>query len=95
MDSVGISFKSALQPEQIRVRYVEPLRAALEQPHAGVYSNYVRLTEGDPQVPAEHLLVFLVRDFQAGLHLLRMKLEEIGQPDEMMLHNLEPSELMY
>jgi hypothetical protein len=95
MDSVGISFKSTLLPEQIRSRYVEPLRAALEQPHEGIYSNYVRRANDDPQAPAEHLLVFLVRDFQAGLHLLRMKLEEIGRPDEMMLHNLEPSEPMY
>jgi hypothetical protein len=95
MDRVGISFKSPLLPEQIRARYVEPLRDALEQPHAGIYTNYVRRPDDDPQAPAEHLLVFLVRDFQAGLHLLRMKLEEIGQPQEMMLHNLEPSEPMY
>jgi hypothetical protein len=95
MDSVGISFKSELLPDQIRTRYVEPLRAALELPRAGVYSNYLRLTDDDPRAAAEHLLVFLVHDFQAGLHLLRMKLQEIGQPDEMMLHNLEPSEPMY
>ena len=95
MDRVGISFKSPLLPDQIRVRYVEPLRDALEAPHAGIYTNYVRRVDDDPQAPAEHLLVFLVRDFQAGLHLLRMKLEEIGQPQGMRLHNLEPSEPMY
>jgi hypothetical protein len=95
MDSVGISFKSALSPEQIRVQYVEPLRAAIEQSRAGIYSNYVRRADDDPQAPAEHLLVFMVRDFQTGLHLLRTKLQEIGEPEEVMLHNLEPSEPLY
>jgi hypothetical protein len=95
MDSVGISFKSGLSSEQIYRKYVQPLRAAVEQPHAGIYSNHVCRPDDDPQAPAEHLLVFLVRDFKAGLHLLRMKLQEIGQPEGTLLHNLAPSEPMY
>jgi hypothetical protein len=95
MDRVGISFKSPLTPDEVQTRYIWPLRDALESAHAGIYSNYLRQTDADPDAPAEHLLVFQVRDFQAGLHLLRMKIEELGAPEGMMLHNLEPSEPMY
>ena len=95
MDRVGISFQSPLSPDEIRTRYVEPLRLALEGSHAGIYSNYLRQTDADPATPAEHLLVFQVREFQAGLHLLRMKLQEIGPVEHMMFHNLEASEPMY
>ena len=95
MDRVGISFRSLLTAEEVRLRFVQPLRAAVEGAHAGVYSNYLRQAEAGGDAPAEHLLIFLVRDFEAGLHLLRMKLEEIGVPEQTMLHNLEPSEPMY
>jgi hypothetical protein len=95
MDRVGVSFKSSLSAEEIRDRYVRPLRAAIEEPHAGIYSNYLRQADANPDTPAEHLLVFQVLDFKAGLHLLRMKLEEIGPPDNMMFHNLDASEPLY
>jgi len=95
MNRVGVSFKSALSPEEIRVRYVQPLRAAIEEPHAGIYSNYLRQTDADWNTPAEHLLVFEVRDFKSGLHLLRMRLQEIGAPEKLTFHNLEPSERLY
>jgi hypothetical protein len=95
MERVGISFTSPLSAEDVRVRYVEPLRAAIEATHAGVYSNYLRQADADPAAPAEHLLIFLVRDFKTGLRLLRMKLQELGPPDSAMLHNLAPSEPMY
>jgi len=95
MDRVGISFKSSLSPDEIRTCYIEPLRAALEGLHAGIYSNYLRQTDANPAAPAEHLLMFQVLDFKTGLHLLRMKLEEIGVPEHAMFHNLEPSEPLY
>jgi hypothetical protein len=95
VDRVGISFKSPLPSDEVQVRYIRPLRDALESDHAGIYSNYLRQADADPDAPAEHLLVFQVRDFTTGLHLLRMKLDELGAPEGMMFHNLEPSEPMY
>lgn len=95
MDRVGISFQSKLTADEIRTRYIEPLRAAIEEPRAGFYSNYLRQAEADPAAPDEHLLIFQVRDFQSGLHLLRMKLEELGPPPNVLFHNLDPSEPMY
>jgi hypothetical protein len=81
MDRVGLSFKSPLSPDEIRTRYVQPLRAAVEG--------------ADPDAPAEHLLIFHVREFQAGLHLLRMTMQELGSPPGMLLHNLDASEPLY
>jgi hypothetical protein len=95
MDRVGISFRSSLNAEEVRLRYIQPLRAAVEEDHVGIYSNYLRQAEADSASPAEHLLIFQVRDFEAGLHLLRMKLQEIGLPEHTMFHNLAPSEPMY
>jgi hypothetical protein len=95
MNRIGISFKSPLTPDEVRTRYIEPLRTALEEPHAGIYSNYLRQTDADPAAPAEHLLVFQVRDFHTGLRLLRVELEKIGVPGEASFHNLDPSEPMY
>lgn len=95
MNRIGISFKSTLSPDEIRTRHIEPLRAAIEGPRAGIYSNYLRQAEADPDSPAEHLLIFQVRDFETGLHLLRMKLQETGAPQNLLFHNLDPSEPMY
>jgi hypothetical protein len=95
MDRVGISFKSTLSADEIRTRYIQPLRTAIETSHAGIYSNYLRQAEADPQMPAEHLLIFQVHDFQTGLHMLRIKLQEIGPPPNLQFHNLDPSEPMY
>jgi len=94
MHRIGISFKSSMSPEEVRECYVQPLREAVESARAGFYSNYLRQADEDgPR--AEHLLVFQVRDFQAGLRLLRVELEKIGVPGEAHFHNLDPSEPMY
>jgi hypothetical protein len=95
MHRIGISFKSTLTPDEVRERYIEPLRDAINAEHAGVYSNYLRQAEADPQKPDEHLLVFNVHDFEPALHVLRMKLQEIGVPGETTFHNLDPSSPMY
>jgi hypothetical protein len=95
MNRIGISFKSSLSPDEILARFIRPLRAALEPDRAGFYSNYLRQAEADPAAPDEHLLIFQVHDFQASLHLLRMKIEEIGPPPNVLFHNLDPSEPLY
>jgi len=95
VDRVGISFKSTQSPDQLRRTYVQPLRAALELARAGIYSNYLRQADQNPNEPAEHLLVFEVNDFKAGLHLLRTEMEKIGPPEGMLLHNLNPSSPEY
>jgi hypothetical protein len=94
MDRVGISFKSPLSPEEVRERFIVPLRQALESHHAGIYSNYLRQLDPDDG-PPEHLLVFHVHDFQEGLRVLRVELERIGVPGEASLHNLNASDPMY
>ncbi len=94
MDRVGISFKSPLSADEVRQRFIAPLRAALESERAGIYSNYLRQPDDNDGV-TEHLLVFQVRDFQEGLRLLRLELEKIGVPGEAHLHNLNPSDPMY
>lgn len=95
MNRIGISFNSPLSPDEVRTRFIQPLRAAIEADYAGFYSNYLRQAEADPAAPDEHLLIFQVRDFQAGLHLLRMRLEELDPPPNVLFHNLDPSEPMY
>jgi hypothetical protein len=95
MNRIGVSFKSPLSAEEVRDRFIRPLRAALEGERAGIYSNYLRQTDDVGDAPAEHLLVFQVHDFQAGLRLLRVELEKIGVPGEAHFHNLDPSDPMY
>ncbi len=95
MDRVGLSFKSTLSPDEIRAHYIQPLRDALEAARAGIYSNYLSQADADPAEPAEHLLVFQVRDFQTGLHLLRIKIESLGPPEALAFHNLESSQPLY
>jgi hypothetical protein len=95
VNRIGISFKSPLTPDEVRTRFIEPLRDRLETEHAGIYSNYLRQADADPSAPAEHLLVFHVREFQDGLRLLRVALEKIGVPGEATFHNLDPSEPLY
>jgi len=91
VNRVGVSLKLTLSPEEVRQTYIRPLRAALELAGAGIYSNYLRQTDENPNEPAEHLLVFEVHDFKAGLHLLRTEMEKLGPPAGMLLHNLSPS----
>jgi hypothetical protein len=95
MHRIGISFKSTLSPDEVRTRYIAPLRVTIDAEHAGVYSNYLHQAEADAESPDEHLLVFNVHDFETGLHILRVKLQEIGVPGETTFHNLDPSEPMY
>ena len=95
MDRIGISFKSPLAPDDIRTRYVQPLREAIEGARAGIYSNYLRQADADPEAPAEHLLVFQVHEFEAGLRLLRTTVQKLGPPEGLMFHNLDPSAPMY
>lgn len=95
MNRIGVSFKSTLSAEEVRLRYIQPLRTALEATHAGFYANYLRQADDDRDAPAEHLLVFHVRDFQTGLRMLRVELEKIGVPGQALFHNLDPSEPMY
>ena len=94
MDRVGIAFKSALSADEIRDRYIRPLREAVESIHAGIYSNYLRQID-DEHAPAEHLIVFQIHDFESGLRLLRTTMEELGPPPGTTLHNLNPSDPMY
>ncbi len=95
MDRVGVSFKSPLTADEIRQRYIQPLREAIETPRAGIYSNYLRQADADPAAPAEHLLMFQVLDFEQAIRLLRLALESLGPPHEVRFHNLDPSQPMY
>jgi hypothetical protein len=94
MNRVGISFRSVLSPDEVRQKYIEPLRTALENARRGIYANYLRQQDDGDAAP-EHLLVFHVNDFEDGLRLLRVTLEKIGIPGEASFHNLDPSDPMY
>lgn len=94
MDRVGVSFQSLLSADDVRRQFIEPMRAALENARAGIYTNYLQQRdEGDG--PPEHLLMFQVREFEEGLRLLRVTLEQIGVPGVARFHNLNASEPMY
>jgi hypothetical protein len=96
MHRVGISFQSELTADEVRQQFINPLRAALEEAHGGIYSNYLRqLDDNGGDGPAEHLLVFQLFDFEEGLRLLRVTLEKIGVPGEASFHNLDPTQPMY
>ena len=95
MNRVGISFQSPLSPDEVVTQFIRPLRDALEAEQLGVYSNYLRQADPGHDAPDEHLIVFLVRDFQAGLRLLRLRLQQLGVPAEATFYNLDPSEPMY
>lgn len=89
MEKIGISFRSNLTADQVRERFVTPLRSALDRDSAGIYSNYLR--QVDPDEPTEHLLVFEVHDFKEGLRLLRLELQTLGLAEELQFHNLNSS----
>jgi hypothetical protein len=95
MERIGISFRSTLTPDEVRELYVNPLRAALERDAAGIYSNYLRQADPDAVEPTEHLLVFQVNDFKAGLRCLRLEAEKIGLPENFSFQNLNPSQPGY
>lgn len=95
MDRVGISFLSTHSAEQVRTKYIDPLRVALRTAQAGVYTNYLHQDAASPDAPAEHLLIFEVNDFRAGLRLLRVQLALLDPPETVQFHNLNPSDLPY
>ena len=91
LEKIGLAFRSTLTADEVREKYITPLRAAFEETRAGIYSNYLRQVGADAVAPTEHLLVFEVHDFKQGLRLLRTKIEQLGPPDEMQFQNLNPS----
>ena len=95
MEKVGISFRSTLSPDEVGERYIRPLRVALQRDGAGIYSNYLRQVDPDAVEPTEHLLVFEVNDFKAGLRCLRLEAERLGMPEDLSFQNLNPSEPSY
>jgi hypothetical protein len=95
MERVGISFRSTLTPDEVRERYIKPLRVALQRDAAGIYSNYLRQVDPEAVEPTEHLLVFEVNDFKAGLRCLRLEAKKIGMPEELLFQNLNPSRPAY
>ena len=84
-----------LSPDEVREKYINPLRDALTRDAAGIYSNYLRQVDPDAVEPTEHLLVFLVNDFKGGLRCLRVEAEKIGMPAELSFQNLNPSRPAY
>jgi hypothetical protein len=95
LDRVGLSFHSTMSPDEVRAEYVGPLRAAIENARSGTYTDYIYTAGADPTKPAEHLLMFHVRDFEAGLRLLRTALEDLKPMAGAAFHNLNPSEPAY
>ncbi len=91
MEKIGLAFRSTLTSDEVREKYIVPLRVALEEAKAGIYSNYLRQVGVDAVAPTEHLLVFEVHDFKKGLRLLRTEIEKLGMPEEMQFQNLNPS----
>jgi hypothetical protein len=90
VERIGVSFRSSLSPDKVRMKFIEPLRTALRQSEQGIDSNHLR--QVDPKsADTEHLLVFEVNDFKEGLRILRVELEKIGPPEGLQLHNLNPS----
>ncbi len=80
-----------MTPDEVREQYVKPLRAALKAAGAGIYSNYLRQVDPDAIEPTEHLLVFELNDFKAGLRLLRVEWQQLDMPEETQFQNLSPS----
>jgi len=95
MHKIGIAFRSRLSPDEVRDQFIRPLRAVLKAENAGIYTNYLRQVDPDSNDETEHLLVFELRDFKAGLRLLRVELESIGIPGEVQFQNLSPSQPGY
>lgn len=95
MDKVGISFRSSLTADQVREQYIRPLRAVLKEATAGIYTNYLRQVDPDSSDGTEHLLIFELQDFKAGLRLMRVELERIGLPGDVQFQNLSPSQPGY
>lgn len=95
MHKVGLSFRSTLSPDEVRTKYINPLRAALRREKEGIYSNHLRQVDPQTVDTFEHLLVFEVHDFEKSLRLLRIELTAIGPPESAQFHNLDPSQPSY
>ncbi len=95
MHKIGLSFRSTLSPEEVRAKYINPLRAVLRHEKAGIYSNHLRQVDPQTVDTFEHLLVFEVGDFEKALRILRLELNEIGPPEAAQFHNLDPSQPGY
>jgi len=95
VEKIGISFKSQLSRDEIRDRYIQPLRTALEQSGEGIFSNYLRQADASLHEPAEHLLVFEVNDFKSGLQRVRTEMQRLDPLEGMLLHNLNSSSPAY
>ncbi len=95
MHKIGLSFRSTLSPEEVRAKYINPLRATLRHDKAGIYSNHLRQVDPQSVDTFEHLLVFEVHDFEKSLRLLRVELTTIGPPENFQFHNLDPSQPGY
>ena len=95
MDKVGLSFRSTLSPDEVRERYINPLRDALQRDSAGIYSNYLRQVDPEAIEPTEHLLVFQVNDFKQGLRCLRLEAQNLNMPEDLSFQNLNPSQPGY
>lgn len=96
MNKIGVAFRSSLTPDQVREKYIGPLREALRDEQIGIYTNYLR--QVDPQhetEESEHLIIFEVKEFKAALRLLRLELQQIGMPAEVQFQNLNPSQPGY
>lgn len=95
MHKIGLSFRSTLSPEDVRAKYINPLRNKLRHEKAGIYSNHLRQVDPQSVDTFEHLLVFEVNDFENALRLLRVELNNIGPPEGAQFHNLDPSQPGY
>lgn len=91
MHKIGVSFRTNLSADEVREKYIEPLRTAVDEASAGVYANHLRQVDPDSNIPTEHLLIFEVNDFKPSLRILRMTLQNVGMPKEVQFHNLNPS----
>ena len=95
MHKVGISFRSLLTADEVSDRYIRPLRTVLKENAAGIYTNYLRQVDPEGNNETEHLIVFELNDFKAGLRLLRVEIERIGLPSDVQFQNLSPSQPGY
>ena len=92
MHKIGVTFYVNLTSEEVFEQYIQPLRTALADSSEGIYSNYLRQAETEDTKATEHLLIFEVQDFKAGLRRLRLVLEELNMPPDVQFHNLDPSQ---
>ena len=95
MEKVGVSFYSTLTTEELKAKFIQPLRATIERDHTGIYSNHLRQIDPEESGTVEHLLIFEVHDFKEGLRVLRLELSKLGDLAEFRFHNLNPSEPSY